>query len=349
MLKSQAMLGLILMTALSSTAAVPTSVALSQTPEKSADIKGVNRVLSSDEARKAELEDLKQLRHLLLNKAKQAPSHRATLIFDIPVTYNRRVAYWLNFFQSNGRTWFREWLEKSTKYMPFIQKELRQAGLPADLAFMVMIESGFDPYARSHANAVGPWQFIGPTGRRYGLQQNWWLDERKDYRKATHAAIRYMKDLYQEFGSWYLVAASYNMGENGLRRRIRKNGTHDFWRLSKANVLPQETVDYVPKILAVMLIAKAPSLYGFRDLAKMQELDYEIVSMQGGTDLRHLADHLGITHKSLKDLNAELLLGYIPLQVEKHAIRVPRGARQMAIDYVQSGKSASHLTTTSQN
>lgn len=314
---------------------------MTQTPVKAEAIKGASRVLATEEARLAELEDLKELHNQLMNKAKQAPAHRATLIFDLPVTYNRRVAFWLNYFQTNGRNWFREWLEKSTRYMPFIQKELRQAGLPADLAFMVMIESGFNPYARSPANAVGPWQFIAPTGKRYGLQQNWWLDERKDYRKATQAAIRYMKDLYQEFGSWYLVAASYNMGENGLRRRIRKAGTRDFWTLSKKEVLPQETVDYVPKILAVMLIAKAPSLYGFRDLAKMDVLDYEIVYMQGGTDMRHLADHLGITHKALKDLNAELVLGYIPLQVDKHAIRVPKGARQLVNDYVHAGKSAS--------
>lgn len=322
---------------------------ISRTPEKSDAITGAARVLATEEARLAELEDLKELHNQLLNKAKQAPAHRATLIFDLPVTYNRRVAFWLDYFQNRGRNWFREWLEKSTKYMPFIQKELRQAGLPADLAYMVMIESGFDPYARSPANAVGPWQFIRPTGARYGLQVNWWLDERRDYRKATQAAIRYMKDLYQEFGSWYLVAASYNMGENGLRRRIRRAGSRDFWTLSKKNLLPQETVDYVPKILAVMLIAKAPSLYGFRDLAKMDELDYEIVYMQGGTDLRHLADHLGITHKSLKDLNAELLLGYIPLQVEKHAIRVPKGARPLVIDYVQAGKSASHFQPTTPN
>lgn len=284
--------------------------------------------------------DLALLRTKLINKAKQAPVHQGTLIFDIPVTYNRRVAHWLNYFQNNGRTWFRTWLENSTKYMPFIQKELKQAGLPADLAFMVMIESGFNPYARSPANAVGPWQFIQETGTRYGLRTNWWLDERKDYKKATLAAIRYMRDLYQEFGSWYLVAASYNMGENGLRRRIKANKTNDFWTLSKNGVLPQETVDYVPKILAVMLISKAPSLYGFRDLANLETLDYDLVYMEGGTDLKQLADHLGVTHKFLKDLNAELLLGYIPLQIERHAIRVPRGSQELVLQFVHQKKSA---------
>lgn len=319
--------------------------ALPTAPVPAAPIKGVDRVLVSEAAKKAEMDDLAELRSQLLKKAKQAPSHRATLIFDLPVTYNRRVAYWLGYFQNNGRNWFRQWLEKATRYMPFIQKELRQAGLPADLAFMVMIESGFDPFAHSHANAVGPWQFIRPTGQRYGLEVNWWLDERRDLKKSTHAAIRYLKDLYQEFGSWYLVAASYNMGENGLRRRIKRYGTRDFWALSKAGALPQETLDYVPKILAAMLIAKAPSLYGFRDLSQMQELEYDLVYLQGGTELKSIADHLGVTHKFMKDLNAELVLGYIPLQVQKHAIRVPRGSQRLIMEYVQNLAQ----TTTTQN
>lgn len=345
MLKLSSSLIACLLTLSTTTNAATTAPSIA--PAKSG-IAGVKRVLTTEQARKAELEDLAELRNQLLQKAKQAPMHRGTLIFDLPVTYNRRVAFWLNHFQSRGRNWFRDWLEKSTKYMPFIQKELRQAGLPADLAFMVMIESGFNPFAVSPANAVGPWQFIRPTGQRYGLQVNWWLDERKDLRKSTQAAIRYMKDLYQEFGSWYLVAASYNMGENGLRRRIRRSGIRDFWALSKAELLPQETVDYVPKILAVMLIAKAPSLYGFRDLARMDELEYDTIYLQGGTDLKAVADHIGVTHKFMKDLNAELVLGYIPLQVDKHAVRIPRGARQLVTQFVHSGKSVSLINQTNE-
>jgi membrane-bound lytic murein transglycosylase D len=218
--------------------------------------------------------------------------------------------------------------------MPFIQTELKNAGLPSDLAYMVMIESGFISHATSTADAVGPWQFIEPTGVRYGLSKNWWLDERRDLRKSTLAAIRYMKDLYGEFGSWYLVAASYNMGENGLRRQIKKYGTKDYWALIKLNALPEETQEYVPKILAAMLISKAPNLYGFRDLERMDPLEYEVVLVPGGTDLDQLADHLGVTRKSLKDLNAELYLGYIPRQVEKHYIRVPKGASRFVASYV---------------
>ncbi|WP_413291673.1 transglycosylase SLT domain-containing protein [Bdellovibrio sp. HCB185ZH] len=255
------------------------------------------------------------------------------LIFDLPVTYNNKVSKWVSYYQVKGNKWFREWLQRSYKYMPFIQSELRKANLPTDLAYMVMIESGFAPNAVSSAAAVGPWQFIEPTGVRYGLNKNWWLDERRDLHKSTTAAIKYLKDLYEEFGSWYLVAASYNMGENGLRRQIKKYGTKDYWTLIKLSALPVETQEYVPKILAAMLISKAPNLYGFRDLEKMDPLEYETVYVPGGTELNSLADHLGVTRKSLKDLNAELYLGYIPRQVGKHAIRVPKGAALMASSF----------------
>ena len=155
-------------------------------------------------------------------------------------------------------------------------------------------------------------------------------------KKSTRAAIHYIRDLYTEFGSWYLVAASYNMGENGLRRQIQRYHTKDFWALARAGALPQETMDYVPKILAAMLISKAPSLYGFRDVSQMDPLDYEVVMVGSGTDLGLLADHLGVTRKSLKDLNAEVVLGYIPRQVEKHPVRVPRGSVAMFADFLQA-------------
>jgi membrane-bound lytic murein transglycosylase D len=266
---------------------------------------------------------------------KSIRSHSDALIFDLPVTYNRNVSAWIAYYQTKGQKSFREFLERSTRYMPFIQKELQAAGLPLDLAYMVMIESGFSSNAVSQAEAVGPWQFIESTGNRYGLKKNWWLDERRDFKKSTIAAARYIQDLYREFGSWYLVAASYNMGENGLRRQITKYGTKDYWQLIKFNALPAETQEYVPKILAAMLIAKAPNLYGFRDLEKLDVLSYDLVNVPGGTDLDKLADHIGVTRKSLRDLNAEILVGFIPKQVERHQIRVPLGSSKMVSDYIQ--------------
>ncbi len=260
------------------------------------------------------------------------------VFFDLPVTYNRKVSQWISYYQTNGRKWFREWLERSTIYMPGIQKELQRAGMPQDLAYMAMIESGFSTSATSHADAVGPWQFIAATGNRYGLRSQWWIDERRDMKKSTIAAIRYMRDLYQEFGSWYLVAASYNMGENGLRRQIQKYRTNDFWQLAALGALPAETKDYVPKIIAAMMVSKSPSLYGFRGYTKYDPLEYEVVSVPGGTNLSTLADHLRVTRKSLKDLNSELILGYVPNQVDRHYIKIPRGASTMVSQYVEQMK-----------
>lgn len=291
---------------------------------------------------KAELQNLKsKLKSLEMNLQIDAKSKNVkhSLIFDLPVTYNKQVGSWISYFQTRGQKWFREWLERASRYMPFIQKELERAGLPTDLAYMVMIESGFSTSATSHADAVGPWQFIESTGNRYGLSKSWWLDERRDLRKATLAAIRYIQDLHQEFGSWYLVAASYNMGENGLRRQIQKHKTRDYWELIRRNALPKETQEYVPKILAAMLISKAPNLYGFRELERRTPLEYELMYVPGGTDMGLMADHLGLTRKSLRDLNAELILGYVPRQIEKHLVRVPKGSTTLVAEYLQSQNS----------
>ena len=288
----------------------------------------------AEEKPTVKIPSLKEKLQNLSQKNSRNAAASNTLIFDLPVTYNKKVSNWVSYYQTRGQKWFREWLARSSKYMPFIQAELQRANMPTDLAFMVMIESGFSSRAVSHADAVGPWQFIAPTGTRYGLRNTWWLDERRDLKKSTLAAIRYLKDLREEFGSWYLVAASYNMGENGLRRQIKKHGTKDYWTLVQKGALPVETQEYVPKILAAMLIAKAPNLYGFRGVEQMDVLDYEVVSVPGGTDLDAVADHLGVTRKALKDLNAEILLGYIPRQIDKHFIRVPKGASTMVSKYV---------------
>lgn len=273
---------------------------------------------------------------LLRSQIKPQASQKVSLIFDLPVTYNSKVTKWVTYFQTRGQRWFRTWLERSTLHMPRIQTELARAGLPQDLAFMVMIESGFNPVAVSHAAAVGPWQFIESTGKRYGLKVTPWLDERRDWDKATRAAIGYLTDLHREFGSWYLVAASYNMGENGLRRQIKRHKTRDFWKLAELRALPKETIDYVPKILAAMIISKAPALYGFRNIPIHEPLTYEHVQVPGGTYLDHIADELGVTHKSLYDLNAELLQKKVPASVQRHTIRVPKGASLRVAQLVEN-------------
>ena len=271
-------------------------------------------------------QELKKLSTLESAGFELSSPNETPLIFDIPVTYNERVRQWIHFFQSSGRSSFRRWLERSSRYLPVIQYELTKAGLPQDLVYVAMIESGFSPSAVSHKAAMGMWQFIAPTGRRYGLKVDWWIDERKDFSKATRAAIDYMRDLHKQFNSWYLVAASYNMGENGVARLIARHGTNNFWDLADRGALPRETRDYVPKIIAAMLISKAPALYGFRDIEYQMPLSFETLPVPGGTDIITLASYLGVSEKYMKELNPELVKGFVPRNISDHKIRVPKGS-----------------------
>ena len=176
-----------------------------------------------------------------------------------PIVQNPYVQKWLDFFTVNkrGRRTFEKWMARSTRYIPIIKPILQEHGMPEDLIYLSMIESGFNPRAYSHAHAVGPWQFIRATGKRYGLNVEFWIDERRDIYKSTHAAARYLKDLYTMFGSWYLAAAAYNAGEGKVLRAVKRDQTRDFWKLerNKRN-FRAETRNYVPKIIAAAIIAK---------------------------------------------------------------------------------------------
>lgn len=279
---------------------------------------------------------LRHLSRLAANAGDLSPGADSPLIFDIPIAYNERVKKWLTYYQTTGRTSFKRWLERSARFLPIISGELQDAGLPQDLAYVAMVESGFQPEARSGARAVGLWQFIAQTGQRYGLHVSWWIDERRDFQKSTRAAIGYMGDLYRMFGSWYLVAASYNMGESGVARLMKRYRTNDFWQLADAGALPDETKNYVPKILAATLISKAPALYGFRDLDYLLPHSFDWFLAPAGTDLSNLASYLGVSAQHMQELNPELLQGYIPREVREHRIRVPKGATLAATHFAQA-------------
>ena len=256
-------------------------------------------------------------------------------VFDFPVAYNHRVKSWIYYFQTRGRRTFHRWLERSSRYAPYIKDQLESHNLPKDLFYVAMIESGFVSRATSHAGAVGVWQFIAPTARRYGLKVNSWIDERRNFTKATRAAIRYKKDLYRMFGSWHLVSASYNTGENRVARLIKKHRTNSFWELADLKVLPNETMDYVPKIIAATLIAKSPALYGFKDLNYKVPYKYEETDVPGGTNLTNLANYLGVKTRYLKELNPDLLLGFVPRKIKKHRIKIPVGSKHLVKQYAQ--------------
>ncbi|MGE4233691.1 MAG: transglycosylase SLT domain-containing protein [Bacteriovoracia bacterium] len=185
--------------------------------------------------------------------------------FDIPVVVNPSVEKWITYFKGKGRKYFEVYLARSRFFIPEIAKTLKAHNMPQDLVYLAMIESGFANSAKSRARAVGPWQFMRQTGQRYGLTVNYWLDERRDTKKATLAAIKYLKELYQEFGSWELAFAGYNAGENKVRRAIHRYKTTDFWVIAKKRFFRRETRDYVPKIMAAAIITKNPEQFEFVD------------------------------------------------------------------------------------
>jgi soluble lytic murein transglycosylase-like protein/LysM repeat protein len=201
--------------------------------------------------------------------------------FDIPVTVNSRVEYWVDYFTGRGRKYFTTYLERAEFFVPYMRPILKQNGIPEDFVYLAMIESGFNNFARSNAKAVGPWQFISATGKRYGLMVNWWVDERRDIRKSTIAAVDYLKELMGMFGSFELAAASYNAGEGKVARAVQRFGTKDFWAISRHRFLKPETRDYVPKIIAAALIAKNRAQFGFDSDDKHRPGADEAVSSDG--------------------------------------------------------------------
>ncbi|NPB08915.1 MAG: LysM peptidoglycan-binding domain-containing protein [Thermodesulfobacteria bacterium] len=244
---------------------------------------------------------------------------------EIPITLNEKVEYFIRYFTTTKRKVFERWLARSGRYGPMIKEILRSYGLPEDLVYLAMIESGFNPFAYSRAGACGIWQFIRSTGRKYGLKIDYWVDERRDPEKATHAAAKYLLELYREFECWHLASASYNAGEAKLRKAIRRYGTRDFWKLSRYRYLKRETKNYVPKMIAAMIIAKNPEKFGFH-VDPLPPLDYEIVEVPGGTDLRAIALASGTDYDLIRLLNAELRRGKTPPYAVSYPVKVPFGS-----------------------
>lgn len=256
---------------------------------------------------------------------------------DIPLALNSKVEYFLYYFQTAGKPSFSRWLSRSSRYIPMMKEILKREGMPEDLVYLAMIESGFQMHARSWANAVGPWQFISETGRRYDLRIDQWIDERKDPVKATTAAALYLKELYEMFdGDWYLAAAGYNAGENKILRAISMYNTNDFWEISQGSYLKPETKQYVPKLLAAAIIAKDPARYGFSDIAYLTPIEYDTVTIPSRTNLDLAARLSGTTYESLKELNPDLLHWCTPPNYPDYQLKIPKGSKQMfTIEYAK--------------
>ena len=238
---------------------------------------------------------------------------------------NDHVLRFLEQFQTGYRRAVVErWLTRSGRFLPMALDVFRQKGLPEELVFTAMIESGFDPVAVSHAGAKGLWQFMAPTARQYGLRVDRWLDERLDPEKATVAAANYLSDLYKIFGSWDLVQAAYNAGEMKVLRAIQGTGTRDFWSLTGTRFLRDETKNFVPAIHAVTIIGQEPEQYGFT-VRPDEPLSYEQITVPKATSLKHVASLSGIPLEELIRLNSELRLKQTPPDSPYH-LKVPRGS-----------------------
>ena len=207
---------------------------------------------------------------------------RGLYLKPFPVIYKPEVKRWILIFSQNYPSYMKLWLKRSYRYFPVMQKILQSQGLPKELAAMTLIESSLSPTAVSSAQAVGYWQFIKPTGLRFGLRINSWIDERQDFQKSTQAASRYLYQLYKEFGDWLLSMSAYNMGEARLRKLINKYQTKDFWLLYKKTDFPRETALYIPKILAAGYIVKNPELYGLNEFQVLSPYKYDIFFISGG-------------------------------------------------------------------
>jgi membrane-bound lytic murein transglycosylase D len=253
--------------------------------------------------------------------------------YSIPLETNEAVEKWIDYFQNRIPERFTIYLERLGRYEAMIQPRLYEAGLPDELIYLAMIESGMNPNAYSRAHAVGMWQFIKSTGRMYDLEISYWVDDRRDPMKATDAAISFLSDLHDEFGSWYLAAAAYNGGPARVRRGIRRTGSDDFWDLADARVLRRETRNYVPKLLAAATIARDPAAYGFTNIQTHPPMEFEVVEVPDATSFDVLAEVAETDEATIKALNPQYVRNVTPPD-RTVELRVPPGsAAQFAEQY----------------
>jgi membrane-bound lytic murein transglycosylase D len=242
--------------------------------------------------------------------------------FDYPIEIdNPKVQKCIYFWQTVARGPCERFLVRAGRYLPMMKDIVRSYGIPADIAYLPFIESGFNNRAYSYAHASGPWQFIASTGRRYGLDQSYWMDERCDFEKSTHAACKYLGDLYRMFGSWNLALAAYNGGEGRVGRQIKRQRTDEFWQLK----LRDQTRNYVPLYMAALMIAKDPAAYGFQ-VQPDPPLAYDWVATNKPLEFKDIANALGTTEDVISDLNPELRRGVTPPDISPYRLRVPKGS-----------------------
>ena len=242
----------------------------------------------------------------------------------IPLVRNKQVDQFITYFTTTkGRKQFAIWLKRYEEYKNLILPILKEHEMPEELMILAMIESGLNPKAYSRANASGMWQFIYSTGKSYGLKRDWYVDERRDFIKATHAACEYLKDLNDQFDNWYLALAAYNCGAGRVSRASRLHQTYDFWQMHS---LPRESRNYIPYYLAAAIIAKDPGEYGFK-VPKVKPFEYEEVVLENSADLAVLARVAGIKVKKLRNYNPELRQSATPTD-SPYLLKLPKGKKE---------------------
>jgi membrane-bound lytic murein transglycosylase D len=247
---------------------------------------------------------------------------------DLPLIINDYVASYINFFTNTNRgrnTLINGW-QRAGRYREMIFRVLKEEGVPQDLFYLAQAESGFHPVAVSRVGARGMWQFMHYTAPLYGLEKNWWIDDRQDPERSTRAAARHLKDLYNQFGDWWLAMAAYNSGAGNVQRAVQRTGYADFWELYKRNVLPKETKNYVPIIVAMTIVAKNPSQYGLNDVAIEPPLEPDVVTTDYAVDLRLVAESVDLTVDEIAELNPALIRRVTPRDTE-YDLKLPHGTK----------------------
>jgi len=265
------------------------------------------------------------------NLRARAEADLKTTQSDLPLVINDPVASFISYFTNNrdGRAHLARSLERAGRYREIIQRILREEGVPEDLIYQAVAESGFQPQAMNgHSGAGGMWQFMPATGALYGLKRNAYVDDRFDPEKATRAYAKYMHDVYNQLGDWYLVMAGYDWGPGAVQHAVSKTGYADFWQLYRRNNLPAETKNYVPIILAATIIAKNQAQYGFSDIKPLPPLTYDIVTTQDNVSLRLVADLTGAQLDEIVEINPALLRLSTP-PAQAYDLHIPPGTSEL--------------------